>query len=137
MNADIAQLELHLEDLETNQAAAEPLPAQPAILAVNAKVPNKPARRPLPAELPRETETIAPKQESCPDCGGTLRPLGEDVSEILEYVPARFKVIRTVRPKPCVYPRYAVKVICRFARYSTLVSYRFPSERLSATARPL
>ncbi len=99
MNADIAQLELHLEDLETNQAAAEPLPAQPAILAVNAKVPHKPARRPLPAELPRETEPIAPKQESCPDCGGTLRPLGEDVSEILEYVPARFKVIRTVRPK--------------------------------------
>src|SRR6202012_938765 len=32
-------------------------------------------------------------------CGGTLRPLGEDVSEVLEYVPARVKVIRTVRPK--------------------------------------
>ena len=59
----------------------------------------KPARRPLPAELPRETETIAPEQEACPDCGGTLRHLGEDVSETLEYVPARFKVIRTVRPK--------------------------------------
>jgi transposase len=59
----------------------------------------KPARRPLPAELPREVETISPKQEACPDCGGTLRPLGEDVSEVLEYVPACFKVIRTVRPK--------------------------------------
>ena len=59
----------------------------------------KPARRPLPAELPRETETIAPAQEACPDCGGTLRMLGEDVCETLEYVPARFKVIRTVRPK--------------------------------------
>src|SRR5580693_3919823 len=99
MNADIAQLELQLEDLETNQAAAEPLPAQLAILAVNAKAAKRPSRRPLPAELPRETETIAPKQASCPDCGGTLRPLGEDVSEVLEYVPARFKVIRTVRPK--------------------------------------
>ena len=99
MNADIEQLELRLEDLETNQAATEPLPAQLAILAVNEKAAKKPARRPLPAELPRETETIAPKQEACPDCGGTLRPLGEDVSEVLEYVPARFKVIRTVRPK--------------------------------------
>src|SRR5580700_6953040 len=99
MNADIGQLELRLEDLETNQASTEPLPAQLAILAVNAKAAKRPARRPLPAELPRETETIAPKQESCPDCGGTLRPLGEDVSEVLEYVPARFKVIRTVRPK--------------------------------------
>src|SRR5580698_6799191 len=99
MNADIGQLELRLEDLETNQASTEPLPAQLAILAVNAKAAKRPARRPLPAELPRETETIAPKQESCPDCGGTLRPLGEDISEVLEYVPARFKVIRTVRPK--------------------------------------
>ena len=97
--ADIEQLELRLEDLETSQAAAEPLPTPPAIAAINEKAARKPARRPLPAELPRETETIAPKQEACPDCGGKLRMLGEDVSETLEYVPARFKVIRTVRPK--------------------------------------
>ena len=85
---------------ETSDAAADPLPPpQPAIIAVNEKVAKKPARRPLPAELPREIETIAPKQEACPDCGGKLRTLGEDVSEVLEYVPARFKVIRTVRPK--------------------------------------
>ncbi len=43
--------------------------------------------------------TYLPKQEACPDCGGELKHLGEDVSEILEYVPARFKVIRQVRPK--------------------------------------
>jgi transposase len=40
-----------------------------------------------------------PDQTACPDCGGSLRPLGEDVSETLEYVPASFKVIRHVRPK--------------------------------------
>jgi len=50
-------------------------------------------------ELPREIETIAPKQEACPDFGGTLRSLGEDSSEVLQYIPARFKGIRTVRPK--------------------------------------
>jgi transposase len=94
---DIQQLELRLEDLETNQAAAERPVA--ATVAVNQTTPRKPARRPLPAALPRETETIAPEQNACPDCGGKLRPLGEDVSEMLEYVPARFKVIRTVRPK--------------------------------------
>jgi transposase len=99
MSADIEQLELRLEDLEANQAAAEPLPAQLAILAVNEKAAKKPVRRPLPAELPREIETIVPTQQACPDCGGKLRPLSEDVSEVLEYVPARFKVIRTVRPK--------------------------------------
>ena len=96
LNADIEQLELRLEELEANQAAADPLPAQ---LVTAVVAPKKPSRRPLPPELPRETETIAPKQEACPDCGGKLRPLGEDVSEVLEYVPARFKVIRTVRPK--------------------------------------
>ena len=40
-----------------------------------------------------------PKQGACPDCAGTLKPLGEDVSEILEYVPEHFKVIRQVRVK--------------------------------------
>ena len=96
---DIHQLELRLEDLEANQAAAEPPPAVPATVAWKQTAPLKPARRPLAAELPRETETIAPAQEACPDCGGALRRLGEDASETLEYVPARFKVIRTVRPK--------------------------------------
>src|SRR5215813_7514553 len=93
---DIQQLELRLEDLEANQAAAEPPPTVPATVV---RASRKPARRPLPAALPRETETIAPAEKACPDCGGKLRYLGEDVSETLEYVPARFKVIRTVRPK--------------------------------------
>src|SRR5882757_6948882 len=62
---DIEQLELQLEDLEANQAAAEQQPMQPAAAALNEKARRKPARRPLPAHLPRETETIAPKQEAC------------------------------------------------------------------------
>src|SRR3954451_18119625 len=96
---DIQQLELRLEDLEASQAAAEPPPIVPATIVLKQEAPRKPARRPLPADLPRETETIAPEHQAGPDCGGTLRHLGEDVSETLEYVPARFKVIRTVRPK--------------------------------------
>ena len=58
-----------------------------------------PIRRPLPEHLPRETRKYMPKHKQCPDCGGTLKQLGEDVSEILEYVEVRFKVIRRVRPK--------------------------------------
>jgi len=96
---DIHQLELRLEDLESNEAAAEPPPAVAAAVALKQKAASKRARRALPAALPRETETIEPPQKACPDCGGTLRRLGEDVTETLEYVPARFKVIRTVRPK--------------------------------------
>ena len=36
---------------------------------------------------------------SCPRCGGSLRPLGEDVTEVLEYVPGAFRVTRHGRPK--------------------------------------
>jgi transposase len=99
LTRDIAQLELQLEDLEAGEGAAGMLLPPAPEVEVKKQAARKPARRPLPAELPRETETIAPEQQCCPDCGGTLRLLGEDVSETLEYVPARFKVIRTVRPK--------------------------------------
>jgi transposase len=33
------------------------------------------------------------------ECGGALKRLGEDVAEMLEYVPAHWKVLRHVRPK--------------------------------------
>jgi len=89
----IDQLVLQLEELETTRTATATVTVQTAAPA------SQPARKPLPANLPREVETIAPQETACPDCGGTLKPLGEDVSEMLEFVPGRFKVIRTVRPK--------------------------------------
>lgn len=97
LDRQIAQLELCLEELEAAPAAAPSLATASA--AHTEAVADKPARRPLPESLPRITRTHAPKQESCPDCNGKLRPLGEDVSEMLEYVPAHFEVIRLVRPK--------------------------------------
>jgi transposase len=54
---------------------------------------SKPARRALPDHLPRETRTHVPKPTVCPQCQGALRKLGEDVSEMLEYVPDSFVVI--------------------------------------------
>jgi transposase len=95
LDKQIEQLELRLEDLEANQSARPPS-TSPTTHTTTA---SKPVRRPLPEQLPREVEIYHPRQECCPDCGGKLRLLGEDVSEILEYVPARFKVIRQVRPK--------------------------------------
>jgi transposase len=92
----IEQLELRLEDLETKQAADV---AQKQATRDVAAPAAKPARHPLPEHLPRETRKHEPAETVCPDCGGQLRALGEDVSEMLEYVPARFKVIRHVRPK--------------------------------------
>jgi transposase len=92
----IEQLELRLEDLEVKQAASQ-VKSEPT--TSNLLIASKPARRPLPEHLPRETHKHEPAEAVCPDCGGRLRPLGEDVSEMLEYVPARFQVIRHVRPK--------------------------------------
>src|SRR5436190_2121399 len=58
----------------------------------------KPARRPLPSHLPRE-RVVHAAPSCCPGCGGSLRKLGEDVTETLEHVPAQWKVIRHVREK--------------------------------------
>jgi len=93
LDATIAQLSLTLEDLEASQAALPPVAAKAAVAR-----PERPVRRPLPAELPRE-DVVHAAQCSCPQCGGALRPAGEDVAEQLEWVPARLKVIRHVRPK--------------------------------------
>jgi len=95
----IEKLELRLDELETARAERAVTSPTPAVSDPAAKTETKPARRPLPAHLPRETRKILPKQEACPDCGGALKPLGEDVSETLEYVPEHFKVMRQVRPK--------------------------------------
>jgi transposase len=87
------QLELQLEELETGDAELSAI-VEPR------SAPNRPRMpRALPDHLPRETQVHAPGLAECPDCGGPLKPLGEDVSEMLEYVPARFRVIRHVRPK--------------------------------------
>jgi len=91
----IDQLELQLEELQAARAIEESKADAPA----ERPAPAKPFRRPLPAHLPREVRTHMPGHEACPDCGGRPRELGEDVAEMLEYVPASFKVLRHVRPK--------------------------------------
>lgn len=97
----IEQLELRLEDLESKRAEADaPAETQPAV-STEEFIGAKPARRALPAHLPQKTNRYEPVESACPDCGGKLQLLGEDVSEMLEYVPAQFQVIRQVRPKLC------------------------------------
>ena len=104
LRAEIDQLHLTLGDIEEQIAElTPPEPEQPTASASSTLSPveparRKPVRRPLPESLPREVvEHAAPC--SCPNCGGALRALGEDVTEVLDYVPASFRVIRHVRPK--------------------------------------
>ena len=93
LSREIEQLELELDALheeEASEAARRPAAVQKLI--------EKPYRKPPPGHLPREEEVHEPAC-ACPNCGGALRRLGEDVTEVLDYVPASFKVIRHVRPK--------------------------------------
>lgn len=96
LDAQIAQLEFSLEELEANAAAAPAPPLSPA-----QKSASKPTRKPLPDHLPREPHVVQPDSGACtcPDCGGALRALGEDVAEMLEFVPEHWKVIKHIRPK--------------------------------------
>ena len=92
---ELEQLELKLEELETHES--ETIAARPQSQPPSPKA--KSARRPLPERLLREVHTHLPSEEACPECGGALHKLGEDASEILERVPATYKVIRHVRVK--------------------------------------
>src|SRR5271166_2315514 len=96
LDIQIAQLELTLEDLEEGEAgrtAPQRAPDQPP------RERRQPVRRPLPDHLPRE-EIVHDPGSVCPGCGGTrFSKLGADVTEILEKIPARLKVIRHIRPK--------------------------------------
>jgi transposase len=62
---------------------------------------NHNGRRPLPAELRRETIEIEPeeKEKVCPVCKSQKDRIGAEVTEKLEFVPASFYVKRYVRPK--------------------------------------
>ncbi len=100
LDAQIAQLDMMLEDLEEGEAARA---ASQTATADPTKRPERerrqPVRKPLPDHLPRE-EVIHAADEVCPGCGGThFSKLGEDVTEVLEKIPARLKVIRHIRPK--------------------------------------
>ena len=89
------QLQLGLEDEEIAAAQADKAVARSDPTAAPKGVPK---RKPLPADLPRR-ETVLSPGGACGACGGKLKPLGEDVTEELDYVPGRFVVNRIVRPR--------------------------------------
>lgn len=91
----IEQLELALEELEGEASVTEA--SRPEPVGTGRPTPI----RSLPAHLPREERRIEPAAGTCtcPDCGGALRPLGEDSDEMLDVLPVQWRVVRTVRPK--------------------------------------
>jgi transposase len=98
---EIEQLELALEDLlvavaEDDEALIDEGPGEPSPEAADAPALR---RRPRVSDAtPRERRELDPGA-CCPDCGGDLRVVGEDVSELLDMIAAQMKVIQIARIK--------------------------------------
>jgi len=75
-------------------------------------------RKPLPADLPRERRVheIPPEQRACPECGQERSPIGEEISEQLDYRPASLFVVEQVR----------IKVACRHCQGHVAVAAKPP-----------
>ena len=91
---DIAQLRLMFDEVEAPEPANDDEPAAPT--PQSARKPG--TRAPIPAHVPRQVvdHQPGPCVEGC-DCAETK--IGEDVTEVLDYIPARFRVLRHVRPR--------------------------------------
>ncbi len=100
LDKQIADLELKIEEEEENncnKVIDDSLEESKS--DKNDKEKNKPKRKSLPDHLPREERVIKP-DPICPDCGSKdFHKISDDISETLDYVPASFKVIKTIRPR--------------------------------------
>ena len=95
----IDERQLSFEDLEAAVAEVEssPVGAKPGRAATPASARRNIGR--LPEYLPRIEEVLEPKSIDCP-CGcGEMARIGEDRAERVDIVPARVRVLVTIRPR--------------------------------------
>lgn len=84
VDADIAAIEAHLPQNADEKKSPS----------------SSPVRKPLPANLERVTLVIEPESTCCcPGCKGELRHFRDEISEKLEYIPAKFVVNQYIRPQ--------------------------------------
>ena len=101
---EIEQLELALEDLQVALAEAEDTPpddedaSDTKDQAPETAEPKQRRRPKVSKDTPRERRELDPG-DNCPDCGGDLRVVGEDVSELIDMIAAQLKVIEIARVK--------------------------------------
>jgi transposase len=101
--AHIGQGELQFDEAESVETTELPQEENTVTVSYTRK---KPVRRPLPAHLPRVIieHDISEEEKMCA-CGCMKERFGEEVTEQLEYIPAKLSVIAHVRPKyacrPC------------------------------------
>jgi len=99
---DPDQLQFGLEDVEQDRASEDAARDAQSPEAETTPRPARQSRRnrsALPKHLVREDVVVEPEDKACPCCGGALHVIGEDVSEMLDVIPAQFKVKVIRRPR--------------------------------------
>jgi transposase len=92
LDQQINELELRIEEKEILATAS-------STYCEDTKEKKRPKRLKLPDHLER-TDVIIPAPSTCNSCGGgEFRKISDDISEVLEYVPSSFKVVRHIRPR--------------------------------------
>ena len=94
---DDDQLRLGFDDLNSDIARVEATLPSEKIRTSESR--SQTERASLPAHLPREDMRLDLQHQVCSCCGGKLHVIGETVSEMLDHVPARIRVIRICRPR--------------------------------------
>ena len=102
LDQQINQLEFFIEEAESTGKISvdlEDLVSNGSHDNYSEKEKLQPKRQKLPEHLPR-TDIILEAPSACPECGGEeFRKISDDISEVLEYVPSSFKVMRYIRPR--------------------------------------
>ncbi len=94
LDKQISELELRIEDKEVEEAQKGRAASEEAVAAKR-----RTGRIKLPEHLERIDNIIA-APIICDACGGNeFRKINDDISEMLEYVPSSFKVVRNIRPR--------------------------------------
>ncbi len=98
---DPDQLQLGLEEVEQSLGAARAVVSEPPTdkKATGERKPPQRNRGALPAHLPRVEIVIDVEDKRCPCCGGAMHVIGEDVAEMLDVVPALYRVKVIRRPR--------------------------------------
>ena len=98
---DPDQLQLGLEEVEQSLGAAQAVVSEPPTdsKASGERQPPQRNRGALPAHLPRVEIVIDVEDKRCPCCGGAMHVIGEDVAEMLDVVPALYRVKVIRRPR--------------------------------------